>query len=325
MSRHQVLPSSDLPLDFLWLEVTNVCNLSCVHCYAESGPERSSTQSLSIDDYNRLLQDAYLVGCRKVQFIGGEPTAYPHLSTLLQSARRLGYNYIEVYTNLVRLHQALIASLVANEAAVATSIYSHDPDVHDSITQQRGSHAKTLENLKALLDTQVPVRVSIIEMDQNAGSTEETTRFLKDLGVRDVACDRLRHFGRAREVGASDNIAELCGTCAGGTLSISAEGKVSPCIMSRSWSVGSVKESSLASILESNALRSIRTRIQQEVVEPRELQALCNPQMKYPNPCTPRTSCSPCGPNSCSPCRPSGISRDVEKRAEQPQGVSSVD
>ena len=32
-------PSVMHDLSFLWLEITGNCNLSCSHCYAESGPE----------------------------------------------------------------------------------------------------------------------------------------------------------------------------------------------------------------------------------------------------------------------------------------------
>jgi sulfatase maturation enzyme AslB (radical SAM superfamily) len=31
-------PVLSKPLDFLWLELTNRCNLQCTHCYADSGP-----------------------------------------------------------------------------------------------------------------------------------------------------------------------------------------------------------------------------------------------------------------------------------------------
>jgi hypothetical protein len=32
-------------LDMLWLEVTNVCNLECIHCYSNSGPYRDTVNA----------------------------------------------------------------------------------------------------------------------------------------------------------------------------------------------------------------------------------------------------------------------------------------
>ena len=55
---------------FLWLELTNRCNLQCTHCYAESGPDADVSNQLSVGEYEHLLREAFELGCRKVQFIG---------------------------------------------------------------------------------------------------------------------------------------------------------------------------------------------------------------------------------------------------------------
>ncbi len=35
-------------LSFIWLELTARCNLECVHCYADSSPERRSPKECSV-------------------------------------------------------------------------------------------------------------------------------------------------------------------------------------------------------------------------------------------------------------------------------------
>src|ERR1700751_3694037 len=60
-------------LNFLWLELTNRCNLKGVHCYTESGPQTGDRDLLTTDDYLSVMNQAYALGCRKMQFIGGEP------------------------------------------------------------------------------------------------------------------------------------------------------------------------------------------------------------------------------------------------------------
>ncbi len=74
-----MLASSDLEtyqgkLNFLWLELTTQCNMHCVHCYNESSPTPDRPSLLTSEDYKQVLDDAAALGCRKVQFIGGEPT-----------------------------------------------------------------------------------------------------------------------------------------------------------------------------------------------------------------------------------------------------------
>src|SRR2546430_1591085 len=81
-------------LDFLWLEVTGKCNLRCVHCYADSGPQRHLHEHMSQEDWQDALDQAATLGCRAVQFIGGEPTMYPALPALIRRARELGFDTV---------------------------------------------------------------------------------------------------------------------------------------------------------------------------------------------------------------------------------------
>src|SRR5437763_16448627 len=87
-------------LEFLWLELTNRCNLQCVHCYAESGPRAGATDILNVSDYRRLIDEGRKLGCRQSQFIGGEPTLNADLPACIAHAREVGYSTVEVYSNL---------------------------------------------------------------------------------------------------------------------------------------------------------------------------------------------------------------------------------
>ncbi len=120
-------------LRFLWLELTNVCNLHCTHCYAESGPHPDRADLLSTADFKRLLREAADIGCRAVQFIGGEATLHPGLPQLIAYARHLEYEFVEVYTNATRLPSALLACFVQHSVSLAVSIYADEAAVHDTV------------------------------------------------------------------------------------------------------------------------------------------------------------------------------------------------
>ena len=49
--------SGTAALDFVWLELTNQCNLKCTHCYAQSSPTSGKSDSLTTDEYLKLLVD----------------------------------------------------------------------------------------------------------------------------------------------------------------------------------------------------------------------------------------------------------------------------
>jgi MoaA/NifB/PqqE/SkfB family radical SAM enzyme len=275
-------PQNSDSVQFLWLELTNLCNLQCVHCYAESSPFRAGDDLLGAEDYRDVLSTAAQLGCRQVQFIGGEP-----------------------------LSQPLLDCFVEHDVNIATSVYSHRAEIHDEITRKPGSHRQTMRGIDAVLAAQLRLRAGVITMPLNQGHVEETVEFLLGKGVPEVGRDHVREFGRGSEEAGEESLANLCGNCAGSTLCVAPSGKVSSCIMSKAWSVGSIRETPLAEVVESDRLRNLRRRIYDHTVAPREAarvapHADCEPSCSpscYPS-CVP--ACAPSCVPSCQPsCAPS--------------------
>src|SRR5580658_3777795 len=93
------------PVTFLELEITGRCQLACVHCYAGSSPD-GSTGTMTVPDWEQVINDAQSVGVKAVQFIGGEPTLHPELPRLIRYALGMGLR-ADVYTNLVHVQPEL--------------------------------------------------------------------------------------------------------------------------------------------------------------------------------------------------------------------------
>ena len=246
-------------LDFLWLELTNRCNLRCVHCYTESGPQTGDRDLLTAADYLSVMSQAYALGCRRMQFIGGEPQLNPDFQRLLVASKEIGFEFVEVFTNLTRLDEETLRFARRTGVRFATSVYSDRPDVHAAITKNASSHARTIKNLKRLIDSDIVTRAAVIQVDQRPAEIETTKRFLTDLGVRHVRDSRVRAFGRGEEVLSRQTaMAELCGHCWSGRLCVAPDGEVYPCVMARQWPVGNVLQTPLAQIVQSPGLAGIR-------------------------------------------------------------------
>ncbi|WP_218961102.1 radical SAM protein [Ruegeria sediminis] len=290
-------------MNFLWLELTNRCNLECTHCYAGSSPTAVDAAPLSLSEYQDIIRSAAQHGCSAVQFIGGEPTLNKMLPELIEFSSRTGFTFIEVFSNLVSMTDAQIADYQRHGIHLATSIYGASSEVHDAVTTRPGSFERTTRNMSRALDAGIPFRVSVIRMETNLDEIDEAVQWLKQLGIDNVGIDDARAFGRAREEKPCD-MGELCGECAGGTLCVDPNGKVSPCIMSRAWGVGDVREDGFSTLLTSQRLKDVRSQIAERVAE---RMGGCNPS--NPNPCAPDQGgpcipCNPngnCGPNKCQP------------------------
>jgi Radical SAM superfamily len=227
-------------LSFLWLEITGRCQLACDHCYAGSGPW-GDQGSMGVMDWIGVIDQAWGLGVRRVQFIGGEPTLHPDLPAMVTHA--LGRSLeVEVYTNLVRVTPELWTLFKQPGVRLATSYYSPLAAEHDAITRRR-SHDRTLSNILGAVQRGIPLRVGVIGVREGQ-QTQAAVAQLRALGVEDVDVDHLREVGRGvRQQGPG--IAQLCGECAEGKLAISAAGEAWPCVFSRWLCVGNLHSASL--------------------------------------------------------------------------------
>lgn len=289
-------------LEFLWLEITPRCNLHCQHCYVESSPWLKDPM---IVDWTSMLKQAYELGCRKVQFIGGEPMYNPHLEDYVIKARSLGFDFIEIYTNLTLLNAESLATFSACKVHFATSFYSLNKAVHDLITGIRGSFERTLNGIDKVMAEGLSLRIGIVEMDANEADIEDTIEFLVRRGVgRDqIRTDKTRPVGRGTDLTPAAGLEDtLCGKCWQGTLCITPGGICYPCVFARHLEVGDVSSQPLVDIVSSKRLRSTRNLLYQ-AFPPRlsDCAPSCDPM------CAPNRFCSPvCGPNcnpSCDPWR----------------------
>lgn len=129
------------------IHVTRRCNLACLHCYSESGPQVS--QALAPAAVFDVLADAAAEGYEVASFSGGEPLLYAHLADCLEHAKSLGLR-TTVTTNGMPLSDRRARTLARHLDLLAISL-DGKPERHN---EMRGSdHAfrlleKNLSNFR---------------------------------------------------------------------------------------------------------------------------------------------------------------------------------
>lgn len=289
-------------LSFLWLEITQKCNLTCRHCYAGSSPSQPLSHGMATSDWIRVISQARGAGCGALQFIGGEPTLYPDLPQLIQHAANEGFSSVEVFTNASTITDARLKLFREYGVHVACSFYSDDSSTHDLITRKPGSFHRTKNGIAKVLEYGLNLRVGIIEMEQNHDHHDRAASLLRGLGVTRISTDRIRGIGRGTSPKAPllPKYGDICGHCWQGKLCVTDSGDAYPCIMARKTRVGNVIEHSLSEILESKSLGSFRREVR-ETFGRKEIKN-CSPD------CSPSQYCGPfdsCGPKE--PCYPANI------------------
>jgi sulfatase maturation enzyme AslB (radical SAM superfamily) len=73
----------------LWIEITNKCNSSCIHCFRKSG---KNADTLSTDKLVRLINEAYEMGVFRITITGGEPLLHNDFNAILCAIKDTGMN-----------------------------------------------------------------------------------------------------------------------------------------------------------------------------------------------------------------------------------------
>jgi hypothetical protein len=84
------------------LEVTQRCNLKCPVCFAAAGKDQEADPSMAVIEgwYRMLLASG---GPYNIQLSGGEPTVRDDLPEIVALGRSLGFDFIQINTNGLRL------------------------------------------------------------------------------------------------------------------------------------------------------------------------------------------------------------------------------
>lgn len=251
----------------LWIELTARCNERCVHCYADSSPER--TEALDRDTVLAAITDAAELGFNRVQLTGGDPLLCPFLLDTVDAARAAGLE-VEVFTNGLLLDQALLESLFVHGVSFAFSLYGADETTHDAVTRTPGSFTRTVDAIRRARASGAELRIGVVIVAANADAAMTTLAFARTLVTEPQAARIVaaREIGRGRIVRdhitvernvREDHIPRASPPRAGqGRAALCADGEVRPCIFTRWLSLGRVgRDGSLARILEAPQIRSV--------------------------------------------------------------------
>ena len=188
-------------LGLLFLEITDQCNEQCIHCYASSSP--ACSDFLSLNEIKQILEQARGLGTPFVQLTGGDPLIHRNLVEVVAFAFELDFQGVEIYTNGILLSEALLEKLLPYRPDFAFSLYSPDADIHDGITQVKGSWKKTVAAMHRAQDMAFQIRIGMAIMEQNAGHEQA----MLDFAAAEFALDKTRvRFDPVHETGRGSQL-----------------------------------------------------------------------------------------------------------------------
>ena len=173
---------NERPFIAIW-EVTQACDLACIHCRASAQPERHPME-LSTEEGKNLIDQIAAMNVPVFVLTGGDPLKRPDLFDLIDHARQKRVHVSLTPSATPLLTREVVARLKdAGLARLAVSMDGASAETHDAFRGMQGSFARTLDAVRWANDAGLPVQINTTFSRRNIGEMDELVALMGTLKI----------------------------------------------------------------------------------------------------------------------------------------------
>jgi len=162
------------------LELTQRCNLNCLHCYCI---QKNAAKELSTEKIKSLLDEMARAGCLWLLITGGEPLLREDFSQIYLHAKRCGF-LINLYTNGTLIDDEKIRLFKEYPPySIEITLYGAKKQTYETITGVEGSFDRCIDSINSLIKHNLPVQLKTIAMTINKDEVFQIKDFAKKQGL----------------------------------------------------------------------------------------------------------------------------------------------
>jgi radical SAM protein with 4Fe4S-binding SPASM domain len=182
--------------------ITRLCNLKCVHCYNDSGLDRTCNDA-SNAEAKAVLDDLADFGIPSVLFSGGEPLMRPDLLELIEYAGGKGLRTV------ISTNGTLITSDIAKQVKdagisyVGISLDGIGP-INDKFRGVDGAFERTVKGIRNCMAAKVRVGLRLTLTGRNVQDLEKLFDFFEQEGIERACFYHLVPAGRGEGISTED-------------------------------------------------------------------------------------------------------------------------
>ncbi len=182
--------------------VTQRCNLHCLHCYADSH-NRAYPDELTFAEGERLLRELADFGVPTVLFSGGEPLMRPDLFELATLAGELGMRTV-LSTNGTFIEDATAQKIAAARFAYVGVSLDAIGAAHDKLRGKKGAFDEAVAGIKAAQRAGLRTGIRFTIHGRNRHELGPMIELAQELEVQRLCVYHLAYAGRGDKIRRDD-------------------------------------------------------------------------------------------------------------------------
>jgi AdoMet-dependent heme synthase len=178
----QTIDFNERPFIAIW-EVTQACDLACVHCRASAQPLRHP-EELSTAEGRQLIDQIASLKVPVFVLTGGDPIKRPDLFELIGYARTVGVRVSLTPSATPLLTRDVVVRLKeAGLARLAVSMDGASAATHDAFRGLSGSFVRTLDAVRWANEVGLPVQINTTFSRRNIGEIDDIVALMEQLRI----------------------------------------------------------------------------------------------------------------------------------------------
>jgi len=173
---------NERPFIVIW-EVTQACDLACVHCRASAQSWRNPLE-LTTEEGRRLIDEVAALRVPVFVLTGGDPLKRPDTFDLVEYAASLGVRVSLTPSATPLLTSGAITRLKQSGLArLAISLDGPTAQIHDAFRKVPGSFDCTLRAIRCAREIDLPVQINTTITCHNLALVDDVIELLKTLDI----------------------------------------------------------------------------------------------------------------------------------------------
>ena len=173
---------NERPFIAIW-EVTQACDLACVHCRASAQPDRHPME-LSTDEGKHLIDQVAALKVPVFVLTGGDPIKRPDLFELIDHARSVGVRVSLTPSATPLLTKEIVVRLKETGIArLAVSMDGASAETRDAFRGMKGSFARTLDAVRWANEIGLPVQINTTFSRRNIAEIDAIVALMESLSI----------------------------------------------------------------------------------------------------------------------------------------------